>query len=1514
MAGALALYGSCNKNEPSEPEINELEDGITAIAAHYSADTKVSMTDHVGSDVVSVAFKAGDKLQVLRVSSISTAGVLTGFAAAAIPFTISTGMGTKTGIFHADGSGLTTTGVYVAVHPGANNSFGVTTGATGYFTISLPDVQTPGSPADVFSNAEDYMCFLSASPIEIVDPTTPPATANPVTFPLAPLTSVARLHVEDAGGYTSGRILKSITVISKGDSYFGTKVSIFPSGAYHATAPATHRENTNIKTLDLNSLSGGGMTVTSTLSQAGCLALYCVQDVYSSVTGYAYILEFDNGTYFVTEKPKVRPWLPGAVYEVGLTVDGALTSCVAPIGVSISASATTGIPGTPITLTATATPAAADATLSLVQWEQLVNSTWQAIPGATGVAFNTAIMASSNTFRVSVTGCSSTVVSAPLTIAGNPGLPITVGDPLPDSYVGAFWKAGEKGERIIRIPITNSLNSGPWSVSAVWWDSQWLPAFGNGIVVDFDKLGDAEFLARGITWNAGTENPNMGANDPENHLVNNTPIVGGVAATGDTIQFRIGLQQSFGAFNAQNNPARYALVVISYGTPARAHRIFIRQGEGDDYLMRPQDGGGGGPWGSPNPRPHARKFSPFNLTAPTGYVNPTSVITIGNPNNGVPVKGGELTTYPTQAGYLFRWNYNRQAFAPHLTITLSGWGSGQEGNGIWVADIHETCPQGYRRPNDGAPPTVGVVASSELRQSLWQSPLNFALRDNFVWGYYADGFFDRREVRNAPGTFVGTNSSVSISSNTIAHAGSLFFNPTTQASLFFPASGGIAPASATLSSSGRMVHYWTNTASDSGNAYTIYSQSNFADASLGWTSAAFPVRCIACAAVTHVTISPANPPPLEMGGVVELTASVTPNGALNVSYTWERSVDGGATWQIVPGATGASHHALAELDGVTRYRCAIRDDCGASKTSNEAHVTGFGFFPDFDLSLASVNPHPAYDNYKIAPNKWKLNGSIGPDLYAMDKIVVTSAGIATTDQKFAVGIHDETYFHSYGNTFSLSDGILVKENGVYSVYLANEFGGIVKTITVTNLRDGSPTKPYLLMSSTTASAYAPTVTGIDAFTLSFLSTGYLGWDFELYESISAGAWTPPGALFGAFNGNNHTITMTVNVSSDHAGFFTGIDGGSVVNLKIAGSIKSTNPSGAIGSIAGYNRGGTIHNCFNSATIDGKEDVGGIVGYNYDDAIIMYCGNSGDVTGELNWTGGIASRNEGSKILSCYNTATVKSTGYNTGGIVGESSHGNGAGSGNAMIEKCYNTGDVISTGTQSGGITAVNIGGAPKTATIQECYNRGAVTGTIVTGGIVGFNAYAGAIVRNSYNVAAVNSNSYGGGIAGDNSSAQIETCFNTGEVTSAFIAGGIVGYQGNGTIINCYALNSRLTVASSACVVGRVVGSAASGNTLTNNYAISTMGMYYGSSQFTVGPKGGSTQEGADVSFADATATSAAHYKNASEGNWSAFDTHWTRNYPSGYEVAPGTNLPILRAFIPATFPLAEQNPMIFP
>jgi len=369
--------------------------------------------------------------------------------------------------------------------------------------------------------------------------------------------------------------------------------------------------------------------------------------------------------------------------------------------------------------------------------------------------------------------------SLKITFTRNPSDPdqITSGD----FYVGAFWRANETGERIIRIqPSGAGIPSTPtqWVASVSWWDSEWDPAESDGILLSKDKLDDTSLTARGI----GTANP-----DPaESHkITTGYTSINGSASSTEPILFRIGLQQAYaaGVSDPNTHPARYAVVQIWFG--GKGYKLFLRQGEGDDFAPSQSDGA---------------RWSPYNLGTLNNFVD-----------------------YPTKAGYFYQWGYSAVStpipYHPVDPLTIpSGWSNTSTGA---VYTLENACPtsKSYMLPSGG-------VSDMDFNTILFTSTTVGSVK-----GYYADGWFDRRAiVSSATGN---ENTTVSYYTpddprNTdVAYAGRLFYNTSSNTSLFFPFAGVREyNTNGKLTNAGVYGGYWSRTAGSMDGAehmYTSYS-------------------------------------------------------------------------------------------------------------------------------------------------------------------------------------------------------------------------------------------------------------------------------------------------------------------------------------------------------------------------------------------------------------------------------------------------------------------------------------------------------------------------------------------------------------------------------------------------------------------------------------------------------------------------------------------------------------------
>lgn len=240
---------------------------------------------------------------------------------------------------------------------------------------------------------------------------------------------------------------------------------------------------------------------------------------------------------------------------------------------------------------------------------------------------------------------------------------------------------------------------------------------------------------------------------------------------------------------------------------------------------------------------------------------------------------------------------------------------------------------------------------------------------------------------------------------------------------------------------------------------------------------------------------------------------------------------------------------------------------------------------------------------------------------------------------------------------------------------------------------------------------------------------------------------------GTFDGKGHNIGyLWVEITQEHpekryAGVFGVIDGGTVKNLTVGGTVihglGTYGGEGAYdelytasGAIAGYVKSGQVIGCTNYAMTEMEGEImyrnsGGLVGIN--SGTILRCTNYGDISTKLGMSqrhvGGIAGMVHGknASVWYCENRHNIKGY-YEVGGIAGTVKNG-------GEIQSCSNfnkvqgssilggiAGNVTGTGTYSDG--------SKKECLIKNVYSLGEIDGwsknysASSTGGIVGVMGY----------------------------------------------------------------------------------------------------------------------------------------------------------------------------------------------
>jgi len=222
--------------------------------------------------------------------------------------------------------------------------------------------------------------------------------------------------------------------------------------------------------------------------------------------------------------------------------------------------------------------------------------------------------------------------------------------------------------------------------------------------------------------------------------------------------------------------------------------------------------------------------------------------------------------------------------------------------------------------------------------------------------------------------------------------------------------------------------------------------------------------------------------------------------------------------------------------------------------------------------------------------------------------------------------------------------------------------------------DGTITDCYTVMNSVTAEVGAGIFVGdnrgsmIDCY-----STGKItGLDYigglvgtnvgsivDCYSDASVEGQHAVGGLVGWNIGNLNSCYSTCNVTGTYStGGLVGENRGSVINCYYSCSC-TLEARNRVGGLVGTNDG-IVAASYSFANIHGRNAIGGLVGYNTDDAEIVNCYAKGDVIGQR-YVGGLVGNNatanpDTGEILSgtirnCY-SVTLVSGDQNVGGLIG----------------------------------------------------------------------------------------------------------------------------------------------------------------------------------------------------------------------------------------------------------------------
>lgn len=212
--------------------------------------------------------------------------------------------------------------------------------------------------------------------------------------------------------------------------------------------------------------------------------------------------------------------------------------------------------------------------------------------------------------------------------------------------------------------------------------------------------------------------------------------------------------------------------------------------------------------------------------------------------------------------------------------------------------------------------------------------------------------------------------------------------------------------------------------------------------------------------------------------------------------------------------------------------------------------------------------------------------------------------------------------------------------------------------------------------------------------------------------ISTQEWRPIGErrtggikFKGTFDGQNKTITLKITNCTDYGALFEAIEGATVQNVTVAGTVSGVSVAGVVGQAGA---GSKIINCTNKASVTGSSKAAGVVVKIEGNGVeVIGCKNEGSIGGEApNGAAGIVTYAESANFIvkNCTNSGSI--SGKGASGIV---YNVNDPGTG--VVESCVNTGAVKSTSDSNAaaGIVSVNLKGSG--LKIVNCSNTGVIEG-----------------------------------------------------------------------------------------------------------------------------------------------------------------------------------------------------------
>ena len=350
----------------------------------------------------------------------------------------------------------------------------------------------------------------------------------------------------------------------------------------------------------------------------------------------------------------------------------------------------------------------------------------------------------------------------------------------------------------------------------------------------------------------------------------------------------------------------------------------------------------------------------------------------------------------------------------------------------------------------------------------------------------------------------------------------------------------------------------------------------------------------------------------------------------------------------MPAENNKAVHFAFDVNNTTAYQY-FRLDVSAIQSGNMIQLSEFQFTgTSYDLSYATVTG--VYSLYKVPPTP-----SITP--------VVTIPGQPTL-----------TFGTDYTATL---DGAAVASLPIS----ISETGDHTLTLTGTGSYAGTKSINFRVVGPGDTEYYPITIGSTDDWNTfaSNVSGGnsYSGKFVKLTSNISVSTMAR-GNFSGTFDGDGHTITANISGTGSMALFYT-LNGGTIKNLTVAGSISGGNHTAAL--LVSLGNGGTniIENCVVTADVTSSgTHMGGFLAHgNSSNITIRGCVFKGKMTGGSSAKGVFYGWGDTDGVATVNNCLYIMASGQDTNGLDLTK------GSGTVTVSNCYKTASAGSQGRQA---------------------------------------------------------------------------------------------------------------------------------------------------------------------------------------------------------------------------------------